>query len=135
MEIIRATPELIETPIIQQILPIENRTDLIDRIQEGIIMNMIVEDGVPVGFVGLTGEFGNNLMAVIHQDFRRRGYVYETCLQTITEGFEDSGINEINASVVQNSPSHQLAIKLGLIEQRIERTSQMTEVYLSIRIN
>lgn len=132
MEIKRATPELLETPIICQIVPPEIRNDLMARLREGIIMNIIVVDELPVGFVALTGALVNNLMAVIHQDFRGKGYVFETCIQTITEGFEEFNLTEINASVIQNSPSHQLALKLGMNEQRIDRSADMIEVHLTI---
>lgn len=132
MEIKRATPELLETPIIGQIVPAEIRNDLMARLREGIIMNMIVVDELPVGFVALTGALVNNLMAVIHQDFRGNGYVFETCIQTIAEGFEELNLTEINATVIQNSPSHQLALKLGMNEQRIDRSADMIEVHLTI---
>lgn len=132
MELKRATPALLRSPIIRQIIKDEIIEDLLKRLQEGIIMNIIVINNVPVGFVALTGADANNLMAVIHQDHRKNGYVFAACQTTIQQGFTELSLPVIRASVIKGQASHHLALKLGLKEVDAVSHPQFEEVFLEI---
>ena len=132
MELKRATPELLQASVMQQIIPSEMLPDLLNRLSEGIIMNVIIIDNIPVGLIGLMDLHGNELMAVIHQNHRRKGLVFEGCIKTINEGFTELSLPYLQAKAIVNSPGHNLATKLGYKDVSINQVDKYLEVNLKL---
>jgi hypothetical protein len=132
MELKRATPELLQASVMQQIIPSEILPDLLNRLSEGIIMNIIIIDNIPVGLIGLMDLHGNELMAVIHQNHRRKGLVFEGCIKTINEGFTELSLPYLQAKAIVNSPGHNLATKLGYKDVSINQVDKYVEVNLKL---
>ncbi len=132
MELKRATPELLQASVMQQIIPSEMLPDLLNRLSEGIIMNVIIIDNIPVGLIGLMDLHGNELMAVIHQNHRRKGLVFEGCIKTINEGFTELSLPYLQAKAIVNSPGHKLATKLGYKDVSINQVDKYVEVNLKL---
>jgi hypothetical protein len=120
MEVQKANRELLVSPIMGKIVPASILDLLIQRLSEGALMNVIICDSVPVGFVTLIDLATNELMTVIHQDYRRKGYVFKACIQTINESFHDLGLKHVTVKTLTNSPSFFLAKKLGFKEDKTE---------------
>lgn len=52
---------------------------------------------------------GNELMAVIHQNHGKKGYVFEGCINTINECFTELSLPYPQAKSILNSLGHKLA--------------------------
>lgn len=135
MELRRATPELLQALVAQRIIQIEMLPDLLNRLNEGIIMNVIIVENTPVGFIGLMDLYGNELMAVIHQNHRRNGHVYRGCIETINQGFTELSLPYLQAKAILNSPGHKLATKLGYVDVSQIKGDKFVEVNLKLLRN
>src|ERR1700741_3086556 len=105
MRIEKATRQLLNTEIIRQIIPSQYMDLLLQRLSEGALMNLIVCDEVPVGFVTLIDVKTGELMTVMHQDYRRKGFVFQACIKTINESFEEFDLKEIMVKTQNKSAS------------------------------
>lgn len=135
IEIKRATPELLRTEVMEQIIPPNLLNNLSKRLSEGIIMNLIICDTVPVGLVGLMDLQGNELKAIIHEDYRRNGYSFEACIKTINEGFNEHSLQKISAKTLENTLSHKLAEKLGFSNVAINQCGKLAFVDVCLSKN
>lgn len=127
-----ATPELLNSEYIKQIIPIQMIEYFISCLSDGIIINMIVEKETnkSIGFIALVGDDKNELMAFVHQDFKRNGYALNASLETIKQGFEKNNLTEIKAVARVNSSGHLLAKKVGLLDQKISADGNEIELLL-----
>ena len=128
MTIKRATVSLLKEALSQSIITKEMLPDLIIKLEENYIMNIILVDNIPIGFIGLMNGYCNELMCVVNHNYRRMGYAFTGCIKTINDGFDELTLPFIEAKTIENSPSQKLATKLGFVSKNVIPNSGINEI-------